>query len=228
VVVGTMAGRVLRTGATVLTGTGQLAVVNMAGGGQLRLNGNTSIRLTGLRQIGMHRGQIYVDAGGPGLDDLAVTTPVGVLRDVGTRFDVLMEGTSVRVRVRDGVVRLTAGGIVTDASAGQQLLAEPGAPVVVGVGTTYGPDWDWILRAAPFQADGAQLEAFLRWVEIEGGLTVDFADPTLRQRAGQTVLHGSIENLGLEDALDVILPASGLTHRTVGGRIVITGAGSSR
>lgn len=221
-------GDVLSAGATLHTPAGRVASVTLVGGGELRLNAGTTVRLLDLRRLVLEQGQVYVDAGQSGGRDLIVETPAGELRDIGTRFDVLSDGATVRVRVRDGIVRLTSRGRDTDARAGQQIRADANGEAVLSGTITYGPDWDWILKGAPFPIDGARLDAFLRWVEIEGGLTVEFQDPALRTRVGSTVLNGSIAGLGLEDALAVILPASGLTYRIAGDRIVIMKAGTDR
>lgn len=224
-VVGTVAGRAVHAGTVLHAGPGEFTTVTLEGGGELRMNGGASVQMAGVRQVTLTRGQIYVDAGAPDDPDLAITTPAGVLRDLGTRFDVVVDGSAVRVRVRDGVVRLTSAGMETDARAGQQLVTRPDSRAIVEAAVTHGPDWDWILKAAPFATDGARLEAFLRWVEIDGGLIVEFPDPALRRRIGATVLHGSIAGLGLEDALAVILPVSGLAYRVDGARIIVTAAG---
>jgi ferric-dicitrate binding protein FerR (iron transport regulator) len=221
------AGDVLKSGTTLHTPEGRVAAVTLVGGARVRLNAGTTVRLIGLRRLRLERGQVYVDAGRNEGPDLTIETSAGELRDIGTRFDVSSDGQGVRVRVRDGIVRLTARGRDRDVRAGQEMRAGTNGEVVIGGAVTHGPDWDWILKGAPFAIDGATLEAFLRWVETEGGLVVEFADPALRDRVRSTVLNGSIATLGLEDALAVILPASGLSYRILGDRLVITKAGTA-
>jgi hypothetical protein len=218
-------GRILTAGTTVRTGPDAVAALALEGGGELRVNRGTSVRLADLRRLVLDHGHVYLDSGGAAL---AVETSAGVIRNVGTRFDVRIEHGELRVRVRDGAVRLDAGASRADAGAGQQLLVRPGSPPAVTSVTTYGSEWEWLLRAAPFRAEGARLEAFLQWVESEGGWRVQFADVSLRQALAGTVLHGSIEDLTVREALDVVLPACGLRYRVERDRIVIDGDGGRR
>jgi hypothetical protein len=85
-----------------------------------------------------------------------------------------------------------------------------------------GPQWDWILEAAPpFELDGSTLAAFLAWVEREDGRPVRFADPALEARAATTILHGSAAGLRPDQALAAILPTCGLRHRIEGETFLI-------
>ena len=216
------AGGTLRSGAAIRTANGQFATLALAGGGELRLNAETTVKLTGSRRFEIETGHIFVDSGHTSGSTLEVATPGGIVRDVGTRFDIRVDGRDLRVRVREGAVRLALGSGHLDAGVGQQLVARPGEPAIVEPAVLHGADWEWLLRASPFRVQGATLEAFLRWVETEGGRPVEFADPAVRATLGRTVLHGSIDGHTLEEALAVILPACGLSHRIDGDRVVVT------
>ena len=215
-------GETLRSGAVIRTANGQFATLALAGGGELRLNGGTTVRFSGDRRFEIEAGHLFVDSGHTSGSTLAIDTPGGTIRDVGTRFDVRVTGRDLRVRVRAGAVSLGVGSLHFDAIAGQQLVARSAEAAVVEPAQLYGSDWDWLLAAAPFRVEGATLEAFLRWVESESGRRVEFSDPSLRPALAPTVLHGSTEGHTLEDALAVILPACGLSHRFDGDRIVIS------
>jgi hypothetical protein len=103
-------------------------------------------------------------------------------------------------------------------------VAGPGGEVRVAAVATFGPEWDWILKATPFRLEGATLDRFLTWVEIEGGRSVEFADERLRDEAGRVVLHGSVSGLAMDEVLEAVLPTIGLTSRIVGDRVVIARA----
>jgi ferric-dicitrate binding protein FerR (iron transport regulator) len=221
-------GDVVRAGDTLQTATGDLAALAMTGGGELRLNGATLVRLVDARRFALDRGQLYLDSGRAGGSALLVETTAGLVQDIGTRFDVALIDNQVRIRVREGAVRLAAGGRETDALAGQQIVASPGSAASVTAAKPYGPEWDWLARAAPFEIQGTTLDAFLRWVERDGGRTVVFLEPGLRAPLGKTRLHGSVRGLTTTEALDVILPASGLSYEINGDRIVIRREGSRR
>lgn len=216
------AGDVLRAGEAIATAPGATSALRLAGGGELRLNADTSLRLVALRRFGLDSGHVYVDTGGPSDPPLAIETAAGLVRDIGTRFDVRIVGGRLRVRVREGTVALEREGIRTMAGAGQQLVASPAGALDVARTETYGPDWNWItLAAPPFTIEGATLESFLDWIERESGRSVGFDEPDLRRSAGPARLHGSIAGLTPEEALGVVLPASGLSYRIEGGRILI-------
>jgi ferric-dicitrate binding protein FerR (iron transport regulator) len=222
------AGDAIPAGATVDMPADTVATFALEGGGELRQNAGSTVRWIGQRRVAIERGQIYVDSGSPRDGSLLIETFAGLVHDIGTRFDVQVRDRELRVRVRDGIVRLDTGAAAHDAAAGRELVADATAGVRVQTTTTFGAGWDWILRATPFRLEGATLEEFLTWVEIEGGRTVVFADSRLRARAGGTRLHGSIGGLSMDQALDAILPAAGLTHRAAGDRIVITRAPEAR
>jgi ferric-dicitrate binding protein FerR (iron transport regulator) len=212
-------GEALREGATVQTAEHQFVALALEPGGELRVNGGSSIRLVGPRRVRIDEGQIYLDSGATtGAPPLAVETFAGVLRDIGTRFDVRVRGESLRVRVRDGAVRLDSH----DVTAGRELSAAAGR-VSLQPTPTYGADWDWIVRARPLRVEGATLGRFLGWVETDGGRSVVFADPRIRGAAGSIVVHGSIDGLSVDEALDVILPAAGLRYSLDGNRVFIHG-----
>lgn len=215
-------GETLTAGSAVLTPPGTVAMLALEGGGELRVNAGTSIHLLAPRHVAVDRGQIYVDSGSSaGRAPLTIRTPAGVVRDIGTRFDVLVQGENVRVRVRDGAVRLESARRADQAGAGQELSAESNGVVSIRTATTIGRDWDWILGVTRFTLEGATLRRFLNWVETEGGRQVEFGDARLEAAVGTTVLHGSIEGLTIEQALDAILPTCGLSHRLAGNRVVL-------
>ena len=92
-----------------------------------------------------------------------------------------------------------------------------------------GTEWAWIVRAAPpFQVEGKTLAAFLDWVTRESGRRIEFADDRIRRSSTGTILHGSIDGLTTEEALEVILPACGLTHRIKSERVIVSRPDGSR
>jgi ferric-dicitrate binding protein FerR (iron transport regulator) len=174
------------------------------------------------------RGAVYIDSGNGGAP-VIVRTPVGVVRDVGTQFEVGLANGVWRVRVRAGSIRYESGGAQHAAAAGRELLVHPDGSLVTRPAPTYGADWDWVARAGPaFRVEGQTLAAFLDWVSRESGRRIAFADERLRRDSSSTILHGSIDGLTAEEALGVILPACGLTHRIDARRVTISRAEGSR
>ena len=69
--------------------------------------------------------------------------------------------------------------------------------------------------------EGHTLESFLGWVTRETGLEATFVDAAVAESAPDVVLHGSIEGLRPDQALEAVLPTCGLQHRVSGGNLMI-------
>jgi ferric-dicitrate binding protein FerR (iron transport regulator) len=210
--------------------TGGAALV-LTGGAIVRLDRATAVGVEDASHLTLERGAAYVDSGrAPGsASPLRIETPFGTVRHVGTRFEVRLAGASMRVRVRDGLVAVERDGTGWQTGAGEALvLTSAGAPGRQRIATS-GPEWSWVDRlSAPFVLEGATVTAFLDWVSREEGSTWEIADAPLRARANRIVLHGSIDGLTPEEALAAVLPASGLTHRRDGARLLISAEHSAK
>jgi hypothetical protein len=234
------AGGAVMSGSMVTTSAGTLAMT-LTSGVHLRLDASSTARVDSATDVALDRGAVYVDSAGahptqPGAPAISIHTPAGLVRDIGTQFQVRIEarlaGAGIRIRVRDGQVRITdANGLDARAGAGEELFSRPDGsdrsisrrPIAVT-----GSEWAWAERAAPiFSVEGKTLGAFLDWVSREGAWTVTFADRRISQAARATVLHGRpdlLKGLTPAEALDVVLPACGLRHRidlSGGHRVVI-------
>lgn len=216
---------VVHAGDAVETPPGVVATFALEGGGDVRQNGGTAVRWVDARRVSLERGHVYVDSGAPGRA-IDVATSAGTVSDIGTRFDVRAIGDEVRVRVREGIVRLGSGSAAREVTAGQGLIVTPRGirdePVL-----TYGSDWDWILRGTRFRLEGATLERFVGWVGAEGGRRVEFHPSRLAQEHSAIVLHGSIEGLTMDEALEVAFTAAGLAYRLEGDRVIVSRAGDA-
>jgi hypothetical protein len=230
------AGSPVMSGSTVTTSAGTLAMT-LTSGVHLRLDASSAARVDSATDLALERGAVYVDSAGahptqPGASPIIIRTPAGLVRDIGTRFEIRLAGAGIRIRVRDGQVRLTsASGLDVRADAGEELFSRPdgsdGSIDRRPIAAT-GSEWAWAERAAPpFSVEGKTLGAFLDWVGREGAWTVTFADRGLSETARATVLHGRpdlLKGLTPAEALDVVLPACGLRHRidiNGGHRVVI-------
>ncbi len=215
----------LKPGARIHIPENSRAALVLSDGTGVRFDRATTAVLENAHRLTLERGAAYIDTGrSPGSPStLRVETPFGVVRHLGTRFEVRLADASMRVRVRDGLVAVERDGTRWTTSAGEALL-------LTGTGTARrepiaiaGPEWSWVDRLAePFTLEGATVTAFLEWVRREEGWRWEIADDALRARAGRIVLHGSIEGLTPEEALAAVLPASGLTYRREGTRLLIT------
>jgi hypothetical protein len=228
-------GQTIAAGSEIRTDGRSRATVTMSDGVELRVDRNTVATLVDARTIRLERGAIYLDAGASTPGSITVITASGTIRDIGTRFEVrlLRQGSGGRgdderhiplsIKVRDGVVELERAGIVHRAEKGTELVANADGTVDRNRINSFGGLWDWTTAAAPpFTLENATLEAFLEWAAREGGWTIEWSD-ALRQKARTTTnLGGAIDGMTPRVALDVVLPAFGLSHELVGGRLRLT------
>jgi ferric-dicitrate binding protein FerR (iron transport regulator) len=224
------AGGAVMSGSTVTTSAGTLAMT-LTSGVHLRLDASSTVRVDTATDIVLERGAVYVDSAGahptqPGESPISIHTPAGLVRDIGTRFEVRLAGVDTRIRVRDGQVRVThANGVDARAGAREELLSKPDGSIDRRPIAATGSEWAWAERAAPpFSVEGKTLGAFLDWVSREGAWTVTFADLRFSEAARATVLHGRpdlLRGLTPAEALDVVLPTCGLRHRIDRQRVVI-------
>jgi ferric-dicitrate binding protein FerR (iron transport regulator) len=214
---GAPVARVLTAGARLVTGPHERLALRLVGGAALRVDHDTRLYLVSASEVGLERGALYLDSGAAAAS-LTVRTPLGAVRDVGTRFEARLLGATLRVRVREGSVSFGPDGRI--AHAGQELRVSPAEPPSVEPARGYGPDWDWVASAAPMPAvDGRPLCSYLDWIAKEKGWTLRFADATARRRAEAAVLHGSLEGLDPDQALGVLLRSSALRSRLVAGEL---------
>lgn len=223
-------GAAVMSGATVATSSGTLAIT-LTNGVHLRFDASSTARLDSASEITLERGAVYVDSDGaqavqPGASPIAIRTPAGLVRDIGTQFEIRLTGAGTRIRVREGQVSLTmASGADTRAVAGEELMSAPDGSIDRRSVAVTGSQWEWAERAAPpFSMEGKTLGALLDWVSHEGAWTVTFADRTFANAARATVVHGRpdlLRGLTPVEVLDVVLPTSGLRHRIDGRRVVI-------
>ncbi len=201
------------------------AAIRLAGGQSLRLDAGSRVRFASRSDLDLERGAVYVDsAGGAGVE---IRTTLGVVRDVGTQFEVRLHGdaatgAALRVRVREGSVLYQRGGDSHHALAGEELQARGDGTVTRGQVPIFGEHWQWVLDAAPApEIAGRPLAEFLDWVSREGGWQIRFADAETARIAAGTRLHGDLRGLTLTEASSMVLHGSGLDYRLEGGAFVV-------
>ena len=213
-------GEAIQAGASIETPAGAWLTLRLASGSEVRVDAGSLLRVLDSHHLAVDRGAIYYDGHDAAL---VIDTPAGVIHDVGTRFEVRLLGRGVRIRVREGLVRLDRSGRLDDAGPGVEMLATPSRHDRARARDTPRISaWAWTERAAaPFSLDGQTLSTFLTWIAREGGWSVGFADQALERSAGETIVHGSVAGLTTEEALAVVLPACGLDHGISDGRVTI-------
>jgi len=216
-------GAAVTGGATLETAPQGRAALRLASGGSLRLDVNTRVRLVTDTEVSLERGSLYLDSD-PDSEthpSVEVSTPEGVVREVGTQFEVQVASGTVRVRVREGRIALTGRNGSHEAGAGEQLAIHENQVKRSRV-PPHGPHWDWVQRIAPGnELEGQSLAGFLDWVSRETGRPIRFDDDRQARESTSVTLHGSIEGLSPEEALSAVLPTCGFGHRFSEGAVIV-------
>jgi ferric-dicitrate binding protein FerR (iron transport regulator) len=219
------AGLTLKAGESLETGPDGRAGISIRGIASARLDHDTRIRLASAERLVIERGALYVDSGtgAPGSSHLAVETPAGTLRHVGTQYEVRVDGSGIRVRVREGRVEwLSNSGAVERGDAGEQFTIAADGAVQRMQSERYGETWDWIATTTPaIDIEGRPLADFLAWAGRELGREVVFESPELREEAATIVVHGSVAGLTPQQALDAVLATTSVRGSLDQGRIVV-------
>ncbi len=217
-------GLTLKPGSGLETGADGRAALALADGVTVRLDSDTHVRLLSGPVLRLDRGALYIDSG-PGRKRqgaLEIKTDLGLVRDIGTQFEVRMQGDELRLSVRDGIAMLVRDDRTFSAPAGTRLLVRPGGAVETGAVPMQGPDWDWVLAIAPpFELEGSTLARYLDWLARETGWRVEFADRSMAGRASSIVLHGSVAGIRPDETPAAVLPTCGFAHRLSDGTLTL-------
>ncbi len=210
----------LSTGSWLHTDGESRAAIRLIRGQALRLDVNTRIRLLSGRVAELDRGAVYIDSDGG--QPLEVRTTFGVVRDIGTQFEVRRERELI-VRVRTGTVSLM--------TSTQPLEIRGGTSVTVAIDGSRKTnpiradalEWEWTQRVAPpFAIEGRPVAALLDWVTREAGLSIRYQDGEAERMARITILHGSLGDLRPDQAPEVILPTAGLQAKRARDALIVS------
>jgi ferric-dicitrate binding protein FerR (iron transport regulator) len=199
-----------------------VAAFTMANGASLRVNERTSVLIESPSVVTVEQGAVYIDTEGASAGAaFEVRTALGVIRDIGTQFEVDVTELRTRVRVRDGEVVLTRNSVETRAGRGTQLVAATDAVTSSSV-PVFGAEWEWVGRLpSPFNLNAHTLMEFLTWVSRETGYAVAFESEDLAEKARRMTVQGSVDGLTPHEALETVLPATGLEYGLSNGRVTI-------
>ncbi len=225
-------GGPIAEGADLTTGPGSSFLALRVGGRSVRLDGATEARLVDAGTLELRRGAVYLDSGSASVPgDIEVRTPLGSVREIGTRFEVRLLDSAepvLRVRVREGEIELEADSERTRARAGEELRRRQGEAPVRGEVASHDVEWLWIVAAAPpLSIEGARLGDVLDHLAREAGWSLTWADPELERSAREVVLHGSIEGMKPAEAVEVVVRGSGFEYTLENGVLRVERAGTS-
>jgi ferric-dicitrate binding protein FerR (iron transport regulator) len=171
-------------------------------------------------------GAVYLESADRESRSVTVWTPFGRASDVGTRFEVRLLDQSMRVRVRDGSVELGEdrffGAEVRVADAGEELMLDKAGRFERATMDDETDHWAWFssLRE-PFELEGSTLAGFLDWISRDNDWQLRYTGGDVQRFARQNLLHGELEDLEGEAALDAILSTVGLDWRLDEGVLTI-------
>lgn len=171
-------------------------LLELRDGVTVRIDQLSSATFHSRREIWLHRGRIYVDAVGAG--SLQVTTPNAAIRDIGTQFEVSLDGERLTVAVREGDVEVSTSSDLIRAGVREgmgEMIALDG--MTLAERTSIAPTdahWQWTQTARPlFSLGGHSLAEYLDWVARETGQRLIFESELVRQQAGLHEFFGSGE-----------------------------------
>jgi ferric-dicitrate binding protein FerR (iron transport regulator) len=189
--------------------TGARAGLVLADGTSLRLAANTEIEIEAIDSVVLREGVVYVDSSGGG--GIRIVTANGTARDVGTQFEVASRGREMRLRVREGRVRLSRGELEAEGRAGEEITVVGDNPWQRREIAASGPHWQWVESVAPApEIDGQPLRTLLDWVARETGRPLRFASPGIERLASTTRLHGTVRYMAPMEALAATLATTDL------------------
>jgi hypothetical protein len=203
------------------------ALVALVGGGSIRIAAGSVVIAESELSLSLKRGRVYIDMPPAlaALNRLRILTAAGAVEHVGTQYEVLSDSQTVRIRVREGRIRLIGGAETVEADGGAELLVRPGGRVARSSVMTYGSDWLWTAALAPdYDIEGRPLADFLIWVSRELGRHLDFADARARNVADTTILHGSVRGQAPIEALANVMSTTSLTYEIRGDTIRVHSA----
>jgi ferric-dicitrate binding protein FerR (iron transport regulator) len=219
-------GRVLVAGSLLRTGTDGGARLALASGHTLFVDRGSMLELVGPERLELIAGAVYLESQDGGSGSVTVRTPYGRASDIGTRFEVRLLDQSMRVRVRDGSVELGEdrffGADVRVAAAGEELLLDEAGRFERTAMDDEADHWAWFssLRE-PFELEGSTLAGFLDWITQDNDWQLRYTGGDVQRFARQNVLHGELDDLEGEAALDAILSTVGLDWRLDEGVLTI-------
>ncbi len=218
-------GEQLVQGQRLRTGAASRGALAFAGGTSVRMDHDTRLTIAASDRILLERGALYVDSGpeARAAGGLAVVTTRGLVRHVGTQYEVRVLDAAVRIRVREGRVEWQPqSGASEPGHGGEQLTIAGDGRVDREPAPVFGDSWNWVGTATPgIDIEGLPLTEFLAWVARETGRTIAYESPAVETEIAAIVVHGSIAGLTPAQALDAVLATTRVSAAVVGGAILV-------
>jgi ferric-dicitrate binding protein FerR (iron transport regulator) len=214
----------LHQGASLETSADGRAALELANGLSLRLDHGTRIILVATNEVEVRSGAVYVDARQSPINSLLIRTGAGMVRHLGTQYEVRLLDSGMRVRVREGRVELQSrAGSAVSVAQGEQLILSPDGDLQRSNISTIDGEWEWAATAAPgFASEDRPVREFLEWAARETGRELVFASAASEAEASRSMLTGSLAEFSPREALAAVLPTTRLRVSEQGTRLVVT------
>ena len=192
--------------------------LNLAAGQSIRLRENTELVVIADNQLSLDQGSVYIDSDSadPNLF-VAVDTPFGSARDIGTQFMVTVLPSGVQVAVREGQVALTQAATTHSVDLGEQVSLDQSGTLNRSAIDAHGATWDWVTDLTPvYETSGRTLDEFLIWICRENGWTLRYTSKVIELNAQTEELQGvSIRprDMTAEQALEAVFTGADTTKK---------------
>jgi len=225
-------------GATILTGDGSVpmnAVVETARGAgvalrlpaghSLRIDGESEVELRTDGSVALLAGTLYLESDSRAPNSpIDVHTPFGTVQEIGTQFELRLQQRGLRIRLREGTVRLDRPDSDYIVEAGTEFNIDSAGKTETRSISTYGGEWDWVSTMTPVpDLRGRSTHTFLTWVVREKGWSLAFNDEDALRAAQAAIVEGRLDQLTPDEALGAVMQASRLEHRLTEGTLVVSG-----
>jgi len=206
-------GASLHEGDELQTSGGSRLALELADGLSVRMDHDSRLALNDEQHATLGLGAVYVDSGLEGAAahaPLEIRTAQGTVSHLGTQYEARLDPDRLVVSVREGRVSVEHGSDRIQGAAGERLIIGPAGMERTTI-EARGGDWAWAGEIVPSYAiEGRSLQDFLAWAARETGRSIDYRSADMRDAAGRLVLHGSIDGLTPEQALEAVLATTEL------------------
>jgi ferric-dicitrate binding protein FerR (iron transport regulator) len=197
-------GTPLKKGDRVRTAGSAGVALQLASGVSLRLSENSELEVDADEVLNLIAGTAYIDSGGTNRS-VQFTTPLGIVRDIGTQFEVRITDADLRVRVRSGLVEIQQNNLIETASAEQQFELSRNGRISRSEISAQNREWAWAeaLAVVP-DAEDLSIATYLSWAANELGRPLVFESDSTKLSAEFESWYGNLSGLSPKEIFDVI------------------------
>ncbi len=194
-------------------------------GTELALSANTRVSFVSPNTVRLGRGGLYVQGFAANLaEGLVVSTDLGSVRHLGTKYLVERDNEALVVAVRDGRVALQyPQHPAIELQESEAASVDPHGELRRWSLSAFDNVWDWAdALASPLAIEGQSLYVVLGRIAQRAGLLVRFSSPEAEIAARGLTLHGAPLALAPRDELAAVLTTTTLTGTAVGREILVS------